>query len=106
MEKSIPILTSRQAYIPYPQAKLSNFEPANKLTRIQWTFLVFFAIFEVGSALCGAAASSDMLIVGRVVAGLGASGLLNGGLTIIHFIVPASKRNGKCALQLQTKSIS
>jgi MFS family permease len=44
---------------------------------IKWSFLAFFAIFEVGSALCGAAQSSVMLIVGRAIAGLGASGLTN-----------------------------
>ncbi|KAF2717802.1 efflux pump [Polychaeton citri CBS 116435] len=48
------------------------------------TFLSFFAIFEVGSALSGAAQSSNMLIIGRAVSGIGASGLLNGAYTIIH----------------------
>jgi hypothetical protein len=42
---------------------------------IKWSFLAFL---EVGSALCGAAQSSVMLIVGRAIAGLGASGLTNG----------------------------
>jgi MFS family permease len=59
---------------------------------VQWTFLGFFALFELGSALCGAAASSSMLIIGRAVAGLGGSGLLNGGYTIIHSIVPMEKQ--------------
>lgn len=46
--------------------------------------MVFFLIFEVGSVVCGAATSSTMLIIGRAVAGLGASGLINGSLTIIQ----------------------
>ncbi|KAI6778278.1 putative mfs multidrug protein [Emericellopsis cladophorae] len=50
---------------------------------LKWTFLLFFLVFEVGSALCGAATSSAMLIAGRAVAGIGGSGLVNGGLTII-----------------------
>lgn len=60
----------------------------------QWTFLSFFAIFEFGSVLCGAATSSNMLIVGRAFAGMGASGLLNGAYTIIHASVPLEKKAG------------
>ncbi|EFE44107.1 hypothetical protein TRV_01125 [Trichophyton verrucosum HKI 0517] len=58
----------------------------------QWTFLVFFAIFEIGSILCGAAISSNMLIVGRAIAGFGASGIINGAITIISSCVPLEKR--------------
>ncbi|CAI7632202.1 unnamed protein product [Penicillium palitans] len=58
----------------------------------KWTFLSFFAIFEFGSVLCGAATSSNMLIVGRAFAGMGASGLLNGAYTIIHASVPLEKK--------------
>ncbi|GJN81907.1 hypothetical protein PLIIFM63780_005443 [Purpureocillium lilacinum] len=50
----------------------------------KWTYLSFFLVFEVGSAICGAATSSTMLIVGRAVAGLGAAGLMNGSLTIVQ----------------------
>ncbi|KAL9639043.1 MAG: hypothetical protein Q9164_001178 [Protoblastenia rupestris] len=57
-----------------------------------WTFLVFFAIFEVGSLLCGVATSSKMLIVGRAVAGIGTSGIQNGAFTIIAECVPMPKR--------------
>lgn len=38
-------------------------------------------IFEVGSALCGAAPSMNAMIVGRAIAGLGASGIYVGSLT-------------------------
>ncbi|KAK8139993.1 major facilitator superfamily domain-containing protein [Apiospora sp. TS-2023a] len=38
---------------------------------------------KVGSVLCGAAINSPMLIVGRVVAGLGAAGISNGAITIV-----------------------
>ncbi len=62
---------------------------------VKWTFLAFFAIFEIGSALCGAAVSSTMLIVGRAVAGLGGSGLLNGGYTMIALAVPVAKQAGQ-----------
>ncbi|KAI1443547.1 MFS multidrug transporter [Annulohypoxylon stygium] len=48
----------------------------------KWTFLGFFLVFEFGSAICGAAKSSAMFTVGRAFAGMGASGILNGSLTI------------------------
>ncbi|KAK3367530.1 major facilitator superfamily domain-containing protein [Podospora didyma] len=59
---------------------------------LKWSFLVFFAVFEVGSVICGAAQSSVMLIVGRVIAGLGSSGIINGSFTIISASVPLEKR--------------
>ncbi|RYP32943.1 hypothetical protein DL767_004959 [Monosporascus sp. MG133] len=58
----------------------------------QWSFLVFFGIFELGSVLCGAAVSSSMLIVGRAVAGLGAAGIINGAITIISSCALLEKR--------------
>lgn len=58
----------------------------------QWTFLGFFFVFEVGSLICGVAQSSSTLIVGRVIAGLGTSGIMNGALLIISEIAPMHKR--------------
>ncbi|KAK9235752.1 MFS multidrug transporter [Lipomyces kononenkoae] len=58
----------------------------------KWTFLVFFAIFELGSLLCGVATSSKMLIVGRAVAGMGCSGIQNGGFSIVAACVPMTRR--------------
>ncbi|GAP82372.2 putative efflux pump [Rosellinia necatrix] len=60
----------------------------------KWSFLTFFGIFELGSILCGAAVSSDMLIIGRAVAGVGASGIINGAITIISACAPFEKRPG------------
>lgn len=59
---------------------------------IKWTFIVCVIIFEIGSAICGAAPSSTALIVGRAIAGLGAGGLFSGGLLIIAHTVPLQKR--------------
>ncbi|KAK1759802.1 MFS general substrate transporter [Echria macrotheca] len=58
----------------------------------KWVFLAFFALFELGSVLCGAARSSAMLIVGRAVAGLGSSGLANGALTILAATLPPHRQ--------------
>lgn len=58
----------------------------------KWTFISFFGVFELGSLICGAAQSSKMLIIGRAIAGLGGSGLMNGGMQIIFQSVPGHKR--------------
>jgi MFS family permease len=58
----------------------------------KWTFLWFFALFELGSLICGVATSSNMFIIGRAVAGLGSAGLLNGALSIIAAALPLEKR--------------
>ncbi|KAK8041168.1 hypothetical protein PG994_014175 [Apiospora phragmitis] len=57
-----------------------------------WTFLIFFLVFEVGSLVCGVATSSPMFIGGRVIAGLGSSGIMNGAMTLIAGAVPLEKR--------------
>ncbi|KAJ9610272.1 hypothetical protein H2200_005049 [Cladophialophora chaetospira] len=49
-------------------------------------------VFEIGSALCAAATSSFMLIIGRSVAGGGASLLFNGAFTVIGTSIPLNKR--------------
>lgn len=59
---------------------------------MQWTFLVFFIIFEIGSAICGAAQSSHMFIVGRVVAGVGSAGVANGAVTTISAVLPTQRQ--------------
>ncbi|KAH8889467.1 MFS general substrate transporter [Thozetella sp. PMI_491] len=60
--------------------------------RTKWTYLCLFGLFELGSLLCGVATSSQMLIVGRAVAGLGGAGLINGAMTIIGTTVPLHKQ--------------
>ncbi|KAF1984712.1 MFS general substrate transporter [Aulographum hederae CBS 113979] len=59
---------------------------------IKWTFIVALIIFEGGSILCAAAPNSLALIIGRAIAGAGASGLFSGSMTVIGFSVPMRKR--------------
>ena len=59
---------------------------------IKWVYLTAIFIFEVGSAVCGAAPNSIGLIVGRAVAGLGSAGIFSGALVIIAYSVPLVKR--------------
>ncbi|KAL2062790.1 hypothetical protein VTL71DRAFT_5862 [Oculimacula yallundae] len=77
-------LTS-SAFQPFSGKVYANFST-------KWSFLTFFFLFELGSLLCGAATSSVMLIVGRAIAGIGASGLINGGLTIVSACLPVHKQ--------------
>ncbi|KAI9703447.1 MAG: hypothetical protein M1820_005920 [Bogoriella megaspora] len=60
--------------------------------KTKWTFLCFFAVFELGSLLCGVSQSSKMLVISRAVAGMGTSGLMNGALTILTAAAPMEKR--------------
>lgn len=45
---------------------------------IKWLYLSSILIFEIGSAICGAAPSMSVMAVGRVVAGIGGSGIYLG----------------------------
>lgn len=58
----------------------------------KWVFLLAIGLFEVGSAICGAAPSSTVFIVGRAVAGTGSSGIFSGAIIIIMNLVPLHKR--------------
>ncbi|CZR60192.1 related to aflatoxin efflux pump AFLT [Phialocephala subalpina] len=58
----------------------------------KWSFLASIFVFEVGSALCGAAPNSIALIVGRAIAGLGSSGIFSGGMMILVPLIPLRKR--------------
>ncbi|KAF1960066.1 major facilitator superfamily transporter [Byssothecium circinans] len=55
-------------------------------------FLSGIVLFEIGSAICGAAHSSLVLIIGRAVAGLGSSGVFTGAILIMLKTVPLAKR--------------
>lgn len=59
---------------------------------LRWVYQAFFAIFLVGSILCGAATGSNFFIVGRAVAGIGAAGVASGGLTVVITISEPAKR--------------
>ena len=48
------------------------------LFNIKVLMLSSIAVFEIGSALCGAAPTSNALIVGRVIAGIGGVGMYLG----------------------------
>ena len=59
---------------------------------LRWVFLCCVVVFEVGSAICGAAPSSSVFIFGRAIAGLGSAGIMTGSMMIIIPMVPLHKR--------------
>lgn len=58
----------------------------------KWVLLFATTWFEVGSILCGAASSSEVLILGRAVAGVGAAGIFTGALVAVKYMFPLEKR--------------
>ena len=58
----------------------------------KWVFLAVIAIFEIGSAICGAAPNSIAFIVGRAIAGMGSAGVFSGTMIIVARILPLHKR--------------
>ncbi|KAI4608723.1 Efflux pump dep3 [Alternaria sp. BMP 0032] len=53
---------------------------------IKWVYIFNIFLFEAGSALCGAAPNIEALIVGRVIAGVGGSGMYSGTLTYVSVL--------------------
>ncbi|OTA70005.1 MFS general substrate transporter [Hypoxylon sp. EC38] len=60
---------------------------------MKWNFITTVVLFEAGSALCGAAPSMSALIVGRVLAGAGGSGIYLGSLQYFA-VMTAEKERG------------
>lgn len=78
------MLTASASQLVY--GRIYTFYPA------KWVFLWSISIFEIGSAICGAAPSSVALIIGRAIAGLGTGGISSGMVIIIVLTVPLHQR--------------
>lgn len=52
---------------------------------IKATFMAAAVLFEVGSAICGAAPNSIVFIIGRAIAGLGTGGIQSGVVSFLSF---------------------
>ncbi|PKS06149.1 hypothetical protein jhhlp_007466 [Lomentospora prolificans] len=59
---------------------------------MKWVFIICLVLFEVGSAICGAAPNMDALIVGRVIAGVGGCGIYAGGLNYVATLTTNHER--------------
>lgn len=67
------------------------FGTAYKLFPSRIIYLVSLLIFELGSIIQAAAQSSESFISGRVLAGVGAAGVLGGSLTLFSEEVPKAR---------------
>jgi MFS family permease len=59
---------------------------------IKWVYIFNIFLFEAGSALCGAAPNIEALIIGRVIAGVGGSGMYSGTLTYISVLCNSQEK--------------
>lgn len=54
--------------------------------RIKWVYIFNIFLFEDGSALCGTAPNVEALIIGRVIAVTGGSGMYSGTLIYVSVL--------------------
>jgi len=59
---------------------------------LRWIYSIAMLLFTIGSAICASAPRSSILILGRAISGLGASGLLIGAYSLVAHIAPPAKR--------------
>ncbi|GES65987.1 major facilitator superfamily domain, general substrate transporter [Aspergillus terreus] len=59
---------------------------------VKYVYLFNIALFEIGSAVCGAAPNMTALVVGRVIAGVGGSGMYSGTLTFVAMLTSLKER--------------
>jgi len=62
----------------------------------KWFYIFGILIFEVGSALCGAAPNMNALIIGRAIAGIGAPAIYTGSLFLISVNTSDRERYFDC----------
>lgn len=62
------------------------------LFAIKFVFIAAVCIFMAGSLIVGLAPNSPVFILGRAVQGIGASGILSGGLIIMAEVIPVKIR--------------
>ncbi|KAL9090491.1 MAG: hypothetical protein Q9165_005252 [Trypethelium subeluteriae] len=58
----------------------------------KWVFISCIVVFEVGSAVCGAAPSESVLIAGRAICGVGGAGMYTGVLTLLALTTTEKER--------------
>ncbi|KAI0803506.1 MFS general substrate transporter [Xylaria sp. FL0064] len=59
---------------------------------MKWMFVITVALFDIGSALCGAAPNMAALIVGRVISGAGGTGIYLGSLNFLTALTAPDER--------------
>ncbi len=59
---------------------------------MKWLYISGIVLFQAGSALCGAAPSMGALVVGRIIAGAGGTGMYLGALTQFSALTTVKER--------------
>lgn len=59
---------------------------------LKWIYVATLVIFEVGSVLCGAAPNMNTIIIGRVIAGMGGTGIYLGCLNYFSSLTTQKER--------------
>lgn len=62
------------------------------LFNVKWLFIFSVFLFEVGSAICGAANTMNVLIFGRTLAGMGGVGLYAAVISMLFVTITLKKR--------------
>jgi MFS family permease len=65
---------------------------------LKTTFLLSILVFEIGNVICAIAPSSEVLIFGRVVAGMGSGGIFSGAFISIALTAGPDRRAGYMGL--------
>lgn len=73
-------------------AVISLFGSLYNKAEVKWLYLGSILTFEVGSAICGAAPNMEAMTIGRVIAGIGGSGMYLGCMTYISIFPPPAQR--------------
>ncbi|KAI0471128.1 putative MFS aflatoxin efflux pump [Xylariaceae sp. FL0804] len=63
-----------------------------KFFSIRPVYMASVGLFEVGSAICGAAPNSVAFIIGRAVQGVGSAGIFSGGIVVLVYALPLHRR--------------
>ncbi|KAL4950408.1 major facilitator superfamily domain-containing protein [Aspergillus filifer] len=58
----------------------------------KWTYILNVAVFEIGSAICGAAPSMNVMIIGRALCGVAGAGLYVGIMTLVAMTTSLPER--------------
>ncbi|KAL6828100.1 major facilitator superfamily domain-containing protein [Trichoderma camerunense] len=64
------------------------------LFNAKWLYILSSVLFNIGSALCGAAPTMKALIIGRVLAGMGGNGMYLGVMTLLSVNTSNKERPG------------
>jgi MFS family permease len=71
---------------------------AYNVFNVKYLYLFNILLFEAGSAICGAAPNMTTLIFGRVITGVGGSGMFSGALTYVYLTTNETERRSASLL--------